>query len=190
MQADASTTPNIEDPASDNGNCASEDKESQASENWTEINGVVDVQGTDSFMSVAEGCIKVVYGATTEDRLGELNTQALQKDAQEVCFTGFGSSTAQGVVKAHVHLQRDDSTDALLPRLTEGTFVKMHLRIQGQDKEEVVLGFSINPAFGPAHGTLLFVVVGTPIKFFEESKILGSDSPRVLTWMPLRFEVI
>ncbi|MCJ1458607.1 hypothetical protein MMC28_008980 [Mycoblastus sanguinarius] len=99
-----------------NGVASNFDEEAQLSFS-RKIEGTVDVPSTDGYVNVEEGCVKIVYGKSTEDRIADINTESLQNNASEVCLTNVMDT----VIKAHVHLQRNEETEELLPRLAEGS---------------------------------------------------------------------
>ncbi len=65
------------------------------------VEGIVDVLASDTFLDVQEGCIKIFYGASTEERIAELSIQSLQDNTSTVAFTGVDES--DGVIQAHTH---------------------------------------------------------------------------------------
>ena len=70
----------------------------------------------DSLFTVDEGVIKIVYGESTQDPIGELNSSRLHRNASTVALL----SVQDGAIQALICLDRNEEPQELSPALSEG----------------------------------------------------------------------
>ena len=140
-------------------------------DNAQTVSGVPEISAVNGFYSVAEGIIKLIYGAVIEEKIAGQKIQALESSPASVAFTAAGN-----VVKGHVRLELTEEAKELKARISDSQYIKLQVDAQGFKKSQILTGSAIPHSLGPAHGTILLMMFGNSRKWFEKWSLLSDDS--------------
>lgn len=133
--------------------------------------GVPEVDAVNGFYSIAEGVIKLTYGAVVEENIADQKIRALENSPVSVAFTAAGN-----LVKGHVKVKLTEEAKELKARISDSQIIKLRVDAQGFQNSQILTGYSIPHSLGPAHGNILLMMVGTPRRYFETRGLISDNS--------------